>query len=247
MIKKWFVHNVLFLFLSPCLKCTVDVLLVSFCVHHLLIAENEVDWKKVADFAAILPKEAKEKLWKGVLKTQKDETMAENKRIGKVLRTFVMLHLTTQYKREYKEVPDYLREKLPAITKNPARFITKFIKQPHETHNDIFLSIYNELKTKLQCDKKMQPEKWTKKLNTLKTNFDELTKQAIQPQFNQVDFAKSAYLQYILHAYEVCCSGTFLYLFVCYCVMCVAGEPCFNFDFLIFLIENHDKIRLETL
>ena len=130
--------------------------------------------------------------------------MPENKRISKVLRTFVMLHLTRQYKREKQEVPDHLRQKLPAMTKNPARFIGKFIKKPHDTHNDLFVSIYDELKTKLESDKKMKPAKLIKKLKTLKTNYDELTRQPIQPQFNQVDFLRQAYLQYILYAYQVC-------------------------------------------
>ena len=167
-------------------------------------SENEVEWKKVADFAAILPKEAKEKLWKGVFKTQEDETMPESKRISKVLRTFVMLHLTRQYKREKKEVPDDLRQKLPAMTKNPSRFIAEFIKKPHDAHDEIFLSIYNELKTNLETDKKMKQEKLNKKLDKLKTNYDELTRQPIQPSFNQIDFLRQAYLQYILYAYQVC-------------------------------------------
>ena len=46
----------------------------------------------------------------------------------------------------------------------------------------------------------MKPEKMTRKLKTSKTNYDELTKQPIQPQFNQADFVRQAYLQYILYA-----------------------------------------------
>ena len=53
-----------------------------------------ISWKKVADFSALLPKDVKLKLWNGVFKTQNDETAAEMKRISRVLRTFVMLHLT---------------------------------------------------------------------------------------------------------------------------------------------------------
>ena len=135
--------------------------------------DHEVKWEKVADFAAILPKQAKEQLWNGVFKRQEDVTMAENKRISKVLRTFLMLHLTREYTRIEKEVPDHLRKQLPAMTEKPGLFIAEFIKKPHETHDDQFLSIYNEL-----------------------------TRQPIQNQFNQVDFLRQAYLQYILYAYQ---------------------------------------------
>ena len=53
-----------------------------------------ISWRKVADFSALLPRDVKLKLWKGVFKTESDYTQPEQKRISKVLRTFVMLQLT---------------------------------------------------------------------------------------------------------------------------------------------------------
>lgn len=55
---------------------------------------GKISWKKVADFSALLPRDVKLKLWKGVFKQQSDYDAPEVKRISKVLRTFVMLQLT---------------------------------------------------------------------------------------------------------------------------------------------------------
>ena len=150
-----------------------------------------------------MPKEAKEKLWKGVFKTADDLNMPENKKISKVLRTFVMLHLTRQYKREKKDVPEDVRGKLPAITRNSSKFIEQFIKQSAQTHQQMFQSIYYELKTILESSKKDQ-SKLPKKLKQLEENFEQLTREPISSTFNENDFLKQSYLQYLLYAYQVC-------------------------------------------
>ena len=55
---------------------------------------GKISWKKVADFSALLPRDVKLKLWRGVFKQESDYQAPEVKRISKVLRTFVMLQLT---------------------------------------------------------------------------------------------------------------------------------------------------------
>merc|ERR550525_597813 len=50
---------------------------------------GRINWKKVADFSALLPADVKGKLWNGVFKSPADFKAQEVKRISKVLRTFV--------------------------------------------------------------------------------------------------------------------------------------------------------------
>ena len=54
-----------------------------------------INWPKLSDFAAMLPVNAKRKLWKGVFRTGYDEEAPESTQIKRVLKVFVKLFLTT--------------------------------------------------------------------------------------------------------------------------------------------------------
>ena len=55
---------------------------------------GKINWKKVADFSALLPRDVKLKLWNGVWRTRSFDQTPEVKGISLVMRTFVMLQLT---------------------------------------------------------------------------------------------------------------------------------------------------------
>merc|ERR1719411_1610161 len=90
---------------------------------------GKISWKKVADFSALLPRDVKLKLWNGVFKTEQDKEAPEVKRISKVLRTFVMLQLTREYKKTNEAVPNDLKTQLPGAVKEPSKFISAFLKR----------------------------------------------------------------------------------------------------------------------
>merc|ERR1719242_1141227 len=75
---------------------------------------GKISWKKVADFSALLPRDVKLKLWNGVFKTEQDKEAPEVKRISKVLRTCVMLHLTREYNRSNAANPNGIKQEILA-------------------------------------------------------------------------------------------------------------------------------------
>merc|ERR1712156_618335 len=121
---------------------------------------GKISWKKVADFSALLPKEVKLKLWNGVFKNENDYQAPEVKRISKVLRTFVMLQLTREYKKSNEQVPADLKTKLPGAVKEPSKFISKFLKQKEKI--DTLEGIFESLKKRFVTDDITKQEKYKK-------------------------------------------------------------------------------------
>merc|ERR1719216_800178 len=111
---------------------------------------GKISWKKVADFSALLPRDVKLKLWNGVFKTEQDKEAPEVKRISKVLRTFVMLQLTREYKKQNAPVPDDLKKQLPGAVKEPSKFISNFLKQ--DDKSGTMTGIYESLKARFQTE-----------------------------------------------------------------------------------------------
>merc|ERR1719242_443826 len=113
---------------------------------------GKISWKKVADFSALLPRDVKLKLWNGVFKTEQDKEAPEVKRISKVLRTFVMLQLTREYKKQNAPVPNDLKTQLPGAVKEPSKFISAFLKK--EDKNKTMEEIFNTIKDRFVTEDK---------------------------------------------------------------------------------------------
>jgi len=161
---------------------------------------GKISWKKVADFSALLPKDVKLKLWKGVFKTDSDYQAPEVKRISKVLRTFVMLQLTREYKKTDQAVPNDLKTQLPGAVKEPSKFISNFLKQEEKTGT--MEGIYESLKARFQTEDENKKAKYAKKLKVTEDNYNQLMMDPLKADFNEEDFLKTAFLQYMLYAYN---------------------------------------------
>merc|ERR1719419_2063855 len=161
---------------------------------------GKISWKKVADFSALLPRDVKLKLWKGVFKQQSDYDAPEVKRISKVLRTFVMLQLTREYKKTNEAVPNDLKTQLPGAVKEPSKFISAFLKR--EDKNGTMNGIFEALKQRFNTDDESKKAKYAKKLEVTEKNYNELMMDPLKDEFNEDDFLKTAFLQYMLYAYQ---------------------------------------------
>merc|ERR1740116_773686 len=161
---------------------------------------GKISWKKVADFSALLPRDVKLKLWRGVFKQETDYQAPEVKRISKVLRTFVMLQLTREYKKTNESVPNDLKTQLPGAVKEPSKFISNFLKQAEKT--ETMEGIYDALIKRFQTDDDTKKAKYAKKAKVTEDNYNELMMAPLQNDFNEDDFLKTAFLQYMLYAYN---------------------------------------------
>merc|ERR1712110_1139378 len=87
------------------------------------------DTAAFVDFAAMLPANAKKKLWRGVFRGKYDESVPESTQIKKVLQVFVKLFLTTIYKKTGQEVPLIVKQALPDALDYPSQFMAVFLRQ----------------------------------------------------------------------------------------------------------------------
>merc|ERR1719242_1904886 len=161
---------------------------------------GKISWKKVADFSALLPRDVKLKLWNGVFKTEQDKEAPEVKRISKVLRTFVMLQLTREYKKTNESVPNDLKTQLPGAVKEPSKFISNFLKKDEK--GAVMEGIFESLKARFQTDDESKKAKYAKKAKVTEENYNELMADPLKSEFNDEDFLKTAFLQYMLYAYQ---------------------------------------------
>eukprot|EP00486_Rosalina_sp_Unknown_P013922 CAMPEP_0201579248 /NCGR_PEP_ID=MMETSP0190_2-20130828/26679_1 /ASSEMBLY_ACC=CAM_ASM_000263 /TAXON_ID=37353 /ORGANISM="Rosalina sp." /LENGTH=413 /DNA_ID=CAMNT_0048013433 /DNA_START=23 /DNA_END=1264 /DNA_ORIENTATION=- len=162
-----------------------------------------ISWKKVADFSALLPRDVKLKLWNGVFKTDSDYSQPEQKRISKVLRTFCMLSLTREYKKSNGTVPNEIKQQLPGAVKEPSKFIALFLKRDEKFIDQALLTIYNTLCDKFKTNDESKKAKYAKKAKMTQDNYSELIREDIKQEFNEDDFLKTAFLQYMLYAYQI--------------------------------------------
>ena len=178
--------------------------------HNLLFAnatEKIAEWEKIGDFSAIMPLEAKEKLWDSTVpKIQDvDDSDLEWQWISKTMRTYVMLYMTREIKKIDRKlnVPDEIRQQLPAITRNITNFIGKFLKLGPHSQVSVFSSILSKLKTNVNTNGKLTANKRSTKLDLLQRQYDELMGSGIKNKFNRDDFMKDCYVQYLIRAYVI--------------------------------------------
>ena len=193
-------------------------------IHKILIAENLVDWTSLSYFMFILPKAAKEKLWCGVYKVKPHSTTEPNnenrtqlqrefghhasspdmRRLTCFMRTSIMLHMTRIYRKQKQEVPENIISKLHTMSQNVCRFIIQFLKQSHYVKKTIFASIYEKIVDYINS-RNFSETKTKERLKQAKEGYDELMNQdeAIKLQWNQTDFYKTCYFQYLIQAYMI--------------------------------------------
>merc|ERR1719242_40612 len=116
-------------------------------------------------------------------KNKNDYQAPEVKRISKVLRTFVMLQLTREYKKSNEQVPADLKTKLPGAVKEPSKFISKFLKQKEKI--DTLEGIFESLKKRFVTDDITKQEKYKKKSEVTKNNYAQLTATELKEEFNK--------------------------------------------------------------
>jgi len=120
--------------------------------------------------------------------------------MGKVLRTFVMLQLTREYKKSNDQVPNDLKTQLPGAVKEPSKFISNFLKQKEKAKT--MEEIYDILQKRFVTEDESKKAKYAKKLKVTKENYDDLVNEELKEEFNKDDFLKTAFLQYMLYAYQ---------------------------------------------
>merc|ERR1719295_605923 len=89
---------------------------VLFGHHPEQEPESPLDWdiwKKLAIYAGNIPAKLKEKVWMSLFKTEEDRNLSERKVIIKLLKTYLMLFLTKEYKKRKETPPEGIVEYLP--------------------------------------------------------------------------------------------------------------------------------------
>merc|ERR1711923_285941 len=98
-----------------------------------------------------------------------------------------------------------MMEMIPDAMAGPAIFVSKFLKRQELQKGQMIESIY-----KMFCDENTRRQsdagkrdKYKRRMETVQSNYGELSQEQWQTEFNKVDFLKTAYLQYLLCAYHI--------------------------------------------
>jgi len=111
-----------------------------------------------------------------------------------------MLQLTREYKKSNDQVPNDLKTQLPGAVKEPSKFISNFLKQKEKAKT--MEEIYDILQKRFVTEDESKKAKYAKKLKVTKENYDDLVNEELKEEFNKDDFLKTAFLQYMLYAYQ---------------------------------------------
>ena len=106
-------------------------------------------------------------------------------------------------------VPKDIKSNVSLCIHEPSKYVYKILKNKNNEINDIFLMIYS--KFIVDIDTKIQNSNSNKKITSLKkkkiimqNNYKELMTNGLNHNFNKNEFLnKTAYLQYLIHAYQV--------------------------------------------
>lgn len=105
-----------------------------------------------------------------------------------------------EYKKTNESVPNDLKEKLPGAMKKPSEFISDFLKR--EDKGKTMSDIFNVLKQRFVTENERLRVEYAKKLIVAEDNYHELIMEPLRNEFNEEDFLKTAFLQYMLYAYQ---------------------------------------------
>ena len=71
-------------------------------------------------------------------------------------------------------------------------------------------TIYETLKQRFTTDDESKKAKYARKMNVVEQSFTELTKEPLKTFFNYKDYLKTAFLQYMIYAYNAEAQGVIL-------------------------------------
>ena len=108
-----------------------------------------------------------------------------------------------QYRRCNESVSNGIKYEIPAAVKEPSQFIMEFLRSDKEFIDETLLNIFNTLLEKFKTNDEPKKAKYIKKTKMTEENYAELTKENLGQEFNQDDYLKNAWLQYMLHAYQI--------------------------------------------
>eukprot|EP00483_Globobulimina_turgida_P009827 UN09846 len=114
-----------------------------------------------------------------------------------------MLHLTREYKRTNSTVPIELKQELSRAVKEPSKFIASFLKKDESLIDQTLLTIYDTISEKFKSENASKRAKYAKKAKMTQDNYAELTSEDLSLGFNKDDFLKTAFLQYMLYAFQI--------------------------------------------
>ena len=97
-------------------------------------------------------------------------------------------------------MPNDLKTQLPGAVKEPSKYISNFLKKDEKTGT--MEGIFESLKQRFQTDDESKKAKYAKKAKVTEDNYNELMMDPLKSEFNEEDFLKTAFLQYMLYAYQ---------------------------------------------
>ena len=96
-----------------------------------------------------------------------------------------------------------MKQQLPGAVKEPSKFIASFLKKDEKFIDQALLTIYDTICEKFKTDDDSKKAKYAKKAKMTQENYSELVREDLKREFNENDFLKTAFLQYMLYAYQV--------------------------------------------
>ena len=112
------------------------------------------------------------------------------------------MYMVQEYKKSDQVVPEELKAQLPRAVKEPSRFLSKFLKQDGDHIDQTLLSIYQQICARFNTEDEAMKRKYERQAKKSQENYAELTKGGLKTEFNKNDFLKTAFLQYMLYAYQ---------------------------------------------
>ena len=100
-------------------------------------------------------------------------------------------------------MPKEIKNSLPGAVKDPAKFIANFLKKDEKFIDQTLLNIYHTISDKFHTDDETKRAKLAKKSKQCQDNYAELTREDLKRDFNKEDFLKTAFLQYMLYAFQI--------------------------------------------
>ena len=95
---------------------------------------------------------------------------------------------------------DDLSKTIQYQMQEPARFISAFLEETNKSST--MKAIYESLRQREIMGNEIKTEQRAKRMKVIEDNFDELMANPLHTIFNKEDYLKTAFLQYMIYAYE---------------------------------------------
>lgn len=114
---------------------------------------------------------------------------------------FNLYDAVQECKKRNETVPNAVKDGLLNAVKEPSQFIANFLKENDVKMKRTVENIFIILRERYTTDNESKKGKYQGKLITTLDNYEELTKDSLGKEWNEEDFLKNAFLQYMLYAY----------------------------------------------